>query len=134
MTIFWVYILFPGQSILYMKRRQVRMERSLYSVSDLCTLCGITRKTLFYYDRIGLLKPAARTGSQNFKMYAEEQVSRLMEIRQYRDAGLNLSEIRQILDDPDAERDRILKGAMKRLEKELREKEDHIRSLKQLME
>ena len=134
MTIFWVYILFPGQSILYMKRRQVRMERNLYSVSDLCALCGITRKTLFYYDRIGLLKPALRTGSQNFKMYAEEQVSRLRQIRQYRDAGLNLSEIRRILDDPDTEPDRVLKDAMKRLEKELREKEDQIRALKQLMQ
>lgn len=110
------------------------MDRELYSVSDLCALCGITRKTLFYYDRIGLLKPAVRTGSQNFKMYAEAQVSRLMQIRQYRDAGLSLSEIRRILDDPDTERNMILKDAMKRLEKELREKESQIKALKQLME
>lgn len=42
---------------------------SLLSVGDVCRLAKVTRKTLFYYDRIGILPPTRREGTQNFKQY-----------------------------------------------------------------
>ncbi|MBQ1325319.1 MAG: MerR family transcriptional regulator [Solobacterium sp.] len=32
-------------------------KEKTYSVGEICSLTGVTRKTLFYYDRIALLKP-----------------------------------------------------------------------------
>ena len=52
-------------------------DEKLYSVKEICEKYGITRKTLFYYDRIGLLKPAKRLGRQSFKYYDVAALKRL---------------------------------------------------------
>lgn len=90
-------------------------EEMLFSVGKVCKQTGITRKTLFYYDKIGLLKPAERTRTQQFKRYDSSGLERLRKILEYRRSGLNIAEIRHLLDDPDADRLRILNSAMHRL-------------------
>lgn len=90
-------------------------EEMLFSVGEVCKQTGITRKTLFYYDKIGLLKPAERTRTQQFKRYDSGGLDRLRKILAYRKAGLNIAEIRHLLDDPGADRLQILNGAMRRL-------------------
>ncbi|MBQ1321890.1 MAG: MerR family transcriptional regulator, partial [Solobacterium sp.] len=72
---------------------------TIYTVSDICSLTGVTRKTLFYYDRIGLLKPVARSGPQNSKLYDQEGLRKLQRILRYREAGLQISEVRGLLRD-----------------------------------
>ena len=52
-------------------------DETLYSVGEICRITGITRKTLFYYDRIGLLVPYERTEPQQFKLYDRERLERL---------------------------------------------------------
>ncbi|MCR5450434.1 MAG: MerR family transcriptional regulator [Solobacterium sp.] len=98
----------------------------LYSVSEICALTGVTRKTLFYYDRTGLLKPVCRTGSQNFKQYDAEALMRLRMILRYREAGLHLSEISAILDDPGCDRVMVLNRAMERMQQECSQTNDQI--------
>lgn len=88
----------------------------LLSVGEVCTACGVSRKTLFYYDRIGLLKPARRIGSQNCKYYDTAGVGRLRQILQYRDAGISLRSIARLLDADDAEKLAILSGELRRAE------------------
>ena len=68
------------------------------SVHDLCTATGVTRKALYYYDKIGLLKPAHRRGTQKAKLYGDKEIERLNEILRYQSAGLSLNEIREMLD------------------------------------
>jgi DNA-binding transcriptional MerR regulator len=63
----------------------------MMSVKEICRVTGVTRKTLFYYDRIGLLEPSRRSGKQNFKEYDEQAVNRLLEIRLYREMGLSMN-------------------------------------------
>ena len=65
----------PGYSF-FERRAQVdnntvnrNHDETLYSVGEICRITGITRKTLFYYDRIGLLVPYKRTEPQQFKLY-----------------------------------------------------------------
>jgi DNA-binding transcriptional MerR regulator len=109
-------------------------ENRIFSVGEICERTGITRKTLFYYDRIGLLCPSERTERQNFKLYDSKKLVRLEQIVSYRRAGLSIREIRELLDDEQAKRLEILKGAMERLLMEKEDKEQEIKNLKSLIE
>lgn len=65
---------------------------------------GLTKRTLRYYEEIGLLPPPARTDG-NYRLYTAADVTILQRICQYRDAlGLSLAEISELLRG-DAERD-----------------------------
>lgn len=109
-------------------------EKILYSVKDVCDRFGITRKTLFYYDRIGLLKPADRQGVQHFKFYDFEALSRLESILEYRGAGLSIDDIKKVIDLDDKEAILgILMDVRKRLISEARQKEEEIRKLEELI-
>ncbi|MBR2596403.1 MAG: MerR family transcriptional regulator, partial [Solobacterium sp.] len=99
---------------------------TIYTVSDICSLTGVTRKTLFYYDRIGLLKPTARTGPQNSKLYDSAGLLRLQKILRYRQAGLQISEVRRLLAG-DSDQAMILHDALDRLQQEKNQKEEQIR-------
>lgn len=109
-------------------------ENQIFSVGEICERTGITRKTLFYYDRIGLLCPSERTERQNFKLYDSKKLVRLEEIVSYRRAGLSIREIRELLDNGQADRLEILEQAMERLLKEKDEKDQEIKNLKSLIE
>lgn len=108
-------------------------KENLYSVGEVCRLTGTTRKTLFYYDRIGLLTPSRRDGVQNFKEYDSDKVRRLRRIIQYREAGLKISEIREILDDKEADAIQILQDALQRMNNEQSDIEEKIRRLQMLI-
>lgn len=109
-------------------------EKILYSVKEVCDRFGITRKTLFYYDRIGLLKPADRQGIQHFKFYDDEALSRLESILEYRSAGLSIDDIKKVIDLDDKETIlKILMDVRKRLTGEARQKEEEIKKLEELI-
>jgi DNA-binding transcriptional MerR regulator len=67
-----------------------------YSISSLARACGLSRSTLLYYDRIGLLRPSGRTVS-GYRYYTAAERSRLERVRRFREAGLTLREIRVVL-------------------------------------
>lgn len=67
-----------------------------YSISQLARACGLSRSTLLFYDRKGLLKSTARTVS-GYRVYSHKDLDRLRHIRQLREAGLSLKEIRSVL-------------------------------------
>jgi len=66
------------------------------SISKIAGVCGLSRSTLLYYDRIGLLHPPGRTAS-NYRYYTDADRTRLERIRHFREAGLTLKEIRAVL-------------------------------------
>lgn len=72
----------------------------MYAVRQLARLAGITRRTLHYYDEIGLLKPT-RVGANDYRYYGEEALLRLQQILLYRELEVPLDEIRRILSQPD---------------------------------
>jgi len=69
---------------------------SKFSISEIARACGLSRSTLLYYDRIGLLRPASRTSS-GYRYYTHADRTTLQRIRHFRDAGLTLKEIRAVL-------------------------------------
>ncbi len=90
-------------------------EEPMKSVKEICSLAGVTRKTLFYYDRIGLLKPTLRVGSQAHKYYDEEAVETLQKIRLYKECGLKISEIRTMISETDQSEKTVLEYGIRRL-------------------
>lgn len=59
-------------------------------------MSGITRRTLQYYDDEGIL-PVSRT-KENYRLYDENALRKLWEILIYREIGLSIEQIRQILE------------------------------------
>lgn len=69
------------------------------TIGRLARRFGLSRSTLLYYDRIGLLRAPARS-SAGYRRYGAEAAHRLELIRVYRGAGVPLSAVRRILDGP----------------------------------
>lgn len=68
------------------------------TIRQLAAEFGLTRSTLLYYDRIGLLRPDYRTAS-GYRLYNATDRARLAAICRYRAAGLTLEKIAAVLDD-----------------------------------
>ncbi|WP_421384791.1 MerR family transcriptional regulator [Bacillus salacetis] len=71
-----------------------------YTVKKLGELAGVSSRTLRYYDEIDILKPA-RINSSGYRIYGEQEVDRLQQILFYKELGVDLEQIKNILDDPD---------------------------------
>jgi len=69
-----------------------------YTVQQLAKTAGISCRTLRYYDEIGLLKPA-RLNSSGYRLYGPQEVDRLQQILFYRELGVSLEQIREIIND-----------------------------------
>ena len=69
----------------------------MITVSRLARQFNLSRSTLLYYDRIGLLRPSDRSRS-NYRLYTREDRKRLEKICHYRAIGLPLKAIQRILD------------------------------------
>ncbi|MCL1808859.1 MAG: MerR family transcriptional regulator [Clostridiales bacterium] len=67
------------------------------AVRDVSIISGLSRRTLQYYDEIGLLKPAA-TKPSGYRLYDDECLERLWRILFYKELGFTLEEIKKILD------------------------------------
>jgi len=72
-----------------------------YSIEQVAALTGLTKRTLRYYEEVGLLPPTGRTEG-NYRRYSDEDVRRLERIKRLRDLlGFTLAEIREILEAED---------------------------------
>jgi len=67
-----------------------------YTIQKLGRLAGISTRTLRYYDEIGLLKPT-RISSSGYRIYGQKEVDRLQQILFYRELGVSLESIRDIV-------------------------------------
>ena len=72
----------------------------MYSIGELAELAGVSARTLRYYDREGLLKPSC-VNEAGYRFYGEREVNLLQQILFYRERGLDLSRIRQIIYEED---------------------------------
>lgn len=68
----------------------------MLTVGRLAAKYGLSRSTLLYYSRIGLLRPRARSAA-NYRLYSEADEVRLGQICRYRAAGVPLAEIGELL-------------------------------------
>lgn len=92
-----------------------------YSTGEIAELCGVTVRTVQFYDRENLLKPDGISEGGR-RLYSENSLKTLQIICIYRDLGLSLSEIKRVLSDEEnsrkilisvlEERERVLDGEL----------------------
>jgi len=68
----------------------------MHRISELARQFGLSRSTLLYYDRIGLLSPSERSEA-GYRHYSPADRSRLESICSLRRAGMDIDGIRAIL-------------------------------------
>jgi MerR family copper efflux transcriptional regulator len=71
----------------------------LLRIQEVAAEAGLTTRSVRYYEEIGLLKPAGRSGGA-YRLYDADDIERLRFIKGLRDdAGFSLAEIGQLLED-----------------------------------
>lgn len=70
-----------------------------YTVKQVAELSGVSIKALHHYDKIGLLKPSART-EKNYRLYTESELLKLQQILFYKELDFALKDITVLLHDP----------------------------------
>lgn len=94
------------------------------TVKQLADLSGISVRTLHHYDKIGLLKPGVRSESR-YRYYGSNEALRLQQILLYREIGLELSAIRDILDEPEFD----VKTALENHKRSLKRQRERLKTL-----
>ncbi len=70
------------------------------NVKKFAELCGVSVRTLHYYDEIGLLKPDFVDEQSGYRFYGDEAFARMQEILFYRELDFSLRDIADILASP----------------------------------
>jgi DNA-binding transcriptional MerR regulator len=81
---------------------------------------GVTVRTLHHWDEIGLASPSLRTPA-GYRHYTADDLQRLQRIVAYRETGLGLDAVREVLDDPTAEIGATLREQRNRLAERIEE-------------
>ena len=87
------------------------------TVAQIARASGISVRALHHYDRIGLLKP--EIGENGYRYYGKTEVLRLQQILFYRELGLPLATIAEMLDDPSFDMRTALLDLRQRVESEI---------------
>ncbi|USD43773.1 MerR family transcriptional regulator [Vibrio sp. SCSIO 43135] len=91
----------------------------MFTVTQLAKACEVSRTTVLYYERVGLLFPASRTDS-GYRLYGEKEHARLKSILSYRSFGLPVQDIAPLLDSVgDDKQEHALRGHFNALEQEI---------------
>ena len=85
------------------------------TVKQVSLLTGVSVRTLHYYHAIGLLKPTQVTGA-GYRLYDDAALERLNKILVYRELGMPLNAIAELLDAPEAQRNQALEQQIQQLQ------------------
>jgi DNA-binding transcriptional MerR regulator len=69
----------------------------MLTVGQIAKRYALSRSTLLYYDSKGVLKPSGRSDS-NYRIYSDRDIQKLERIILFRNAGLSLADITEIID------------------------------------
>jgi MerR family transcriptional regulator, thiopeptide resistance regulator len=92
----------------------------MFRISELARQFGLSRSTLLYYDKVGLLSPSGRSGG-DYRLYSAADRSRLEMICVYRRAGLGIGDIRTILAQGKDDASEVLGRRLKELGEEIQD-------------
>lgn len=84
-------------------------------IKEFAKLCGVSVRTLHYYDEIGLLKPAFVDEQNSYRFYDEKSLMRIQEILFFKELDFPLKSISEILSSPDYDKQKALKEQRKLL-------------------
>lgn len=101
--------------------------QKFYKIGEISKLYKISTDILRYYDKIGLVSPDY-IGENGYRYYSKKQIWRLNNIRNLRNIGVGLEDIKEFLDE------RNINSANNIIEFQLEKIEDKIKKLTELKE
>ncbi|AOZ97411.1 MerR family transcriptional regulator [Butyrivibrio hungatei] len=96
----------------------------MMTVHEVSKLSGVSVRTLQYYDKIGLLKPAKYTDAK-YRLYDEAELQKLQQIMFFKELEFPLKDIQAIVNSADFDRNKALNQQIKLLQL----KKEHIENL-----
>ena len=106
---------------------------SKYTTGEVAKLCGVSVRTVQYYDTRGLLVPSELSEGGR-RLYSDDDVRRMKVICFLRELGLPINSIAQLLaeEDPESVITLLLEQQEAQLKGEIDEREDQLRKLELL--
>ena len=106
---------------------------SKYTTGEIAKLCGVTVRTVQYYDTRGILVPTELSEGGR-RLYSEDDLKRMKIICFLRDLGLPINSITQLLseDDPSSVISLLLEQQEQALKEEIGEREEKLHKLEGL--
>ena len=95
------------------------------TVKEMSRLTGVSVRALHHYDAIGLLKPTQVTEA-GYRLYDDTAVEKLYMILVFREFGLRLQEIADILHAPDFDRNQVLEKQIELMQGRVSQLQDRI--------
>ena len=102
------------------------------TVKEVSRLTGVSIRALHHYDAIDLLKPA-RVTEAGYRLYGDDEIERLYMILVFRELGLPLQEIRDILNAPDYDRNRVLEQQIQIMQEQSEKLQNRISLAKSML-
>lgn len=105
----------------------------LYTTGEVAKLCGVSVRTVQYYDTRNILIPSELSEGGR-RLYSEEDVKRMKIICFLRDAGISINHIEELLseDAPDKVISILIEQQEKLLEEEVKERQGKLNLLGQM--
>lgn len=75
------------------------MSKNKLLIKEFSLLCQVTVKTLRHYEKMGLLRPADVDEWTGYRYYDVRQMQTIVTIRQLKEMGFTLEEIRDLMED-----------------------------------
>ena len=72
------------------------------TVGEVSTLLGVSVRALHHWDESGLVHPSQRSAA-GYRLYCETDIMRIQQVLVYRQTGMSLADIKEVLDEPGAD-------------------------------
>jgi len=102
------------------------------TVTRLARSCKLSRSTVLYYEKIGLLTRPRRSEG-NYRVYGTKDLDRLRQICLYRDAGLTLGDIGSLLNAPRNDAAAVLRRRLVEIGEAIERMREHQRAIARLL-
>ena len=97
-------------------------------MKDLIEQFGLTRDTIKYYEKRGLITP--ERSKSKYRIYSEEDVKRIQHISELKNMGFALEECKQLLSNDEAEEvEKVLQSVEEKLRNEIEILNQQLKSL-----
>ena len=107
------YALYTGKGKAVVKR-----------TSEISKIVGVSKRTLQFYDDEGMIK--VERSENNYRLYDEKTLGKLWEIMVYKEMGLKLEDIKQLLVMSENEKKGFYKAYIEQIEEKIKELQEFI--------
>ena len=99
------------------------IKQQLYSIGEVSKICNISKKTLRFYDQIGIISPDVVSEENNYRFYSKDTLLFIPVGKYFKQMGFKLDEMKEFLQGSSYEAHE--RGFYRKIE-ELKEQENQI--------